>query len=177
MKKVIYLHGLGGGDDDPRFAAYLRTIDIEYNTPLFSYELMRGNPHFFDLLVHMVKPMDYIIGNSMGGYLAYHLGKATGKPTLCFNPAISKITMSYGLFNRTVKYEPAVDQSRTLILLGTEDTTVNHKMTRDYLRKNFYPTDEIVDMVGETHSLTGKAFVNNLISFVHDTKAIQSEVR
>ena len=58
----------------------------------------------------LAEDVDMIVGNSMGGYFAYHLGKACGKPTLCFNPAISEVTTSYSWFNQVTNYEPNEDQ-------------------------------------------------------------------
>ena len=155
MIKVLYCHGMGGDglSNHRKVVALFKQYGIDIISPTINHSFFINNPFIFDAMKEVAKDVDIIVGNSMGGYFAYHLGKACGKPTLCFNPAISEITTSYSWFNRVTNYEASDEQKKTLILMGTEDDVVDHGYGKRFVERNGFETDEIQDMVGETHGL------------------------
>lgn len=153
MKKMLYLHGLGGAGLNRELYPYFIANDIDVISPTVDHELFINNPFLFKTLQHLAQECDFIVGNSMGGYFAYHLGKATGKPTLCFNPAISDKTLSYNWFSKVTDYTPSEIQSNTLIFMGTEDEVVDHKAGMKFLSKENYDENFVKLIQGHGHQL------------------------
>lgn len=166
-KKVVYFHGLGGNglNQNQDVLQYFAYFGIDLVSPTVDHQTFMKNPHLFPMLEELCKDADYIVGNSMGGYFAYHLGKSLGKKTLLFNPAISKITTSYNWFNSTTNYTPADDQEDTLLFLATHDDVVDHRQTRAFLTKEGYDTNRVENLVNETHSLDFMLIVNKIFEF------------
>jgi len=177
MIKVLYCHGMGGEglSSHGKLVKYFKSIGIEIISPTINYEFFIDNSHIFDTMVELAKDVDVIVGNSMGGYFSYHLGKACGKPTLCFNPAISDVTTSYNWFNNVTNYVPNDDQERTLIYMSTDDNVVDHYQGQRFLENNGFDTDEVEYLEGETHSLPFDIIIENMIKFVKSTKKVYTQ--
>ncbi len=83
--KVLYLHGLNSTNINDRthwLSQYAQVIN-----PLMQYDNIPESYKYLEKLVLKHKP-DLIIGSSMGGFLAYHLGNYYGIPTVLLNPAL-----------------------------------------------------------------------------------------
>jgi len=171
MIKVLYCHGLGGsGLSHPKILSAFRELGIELISPTIDHEMFIDNPYIFDTMRKLADGVDIIVGNSMGGYFSYHLGKACGKPTLCFNPAISNITTSYNWFNNVTNYEPNETQNKTLVYMATEDGVVDHTQGKRFIEGNGFGTDIIEYLDGETHGLEFQLIFEKIIKFVNEQR-------
>ncbi len=84
---ILYLHGLESKLSDAKRAVlehYANVIapDLDYH----------NNPNAVQEVYDAFKSqtIDYVMGSSMGGFAAFHLGRAFDKPVLLFNPALVK---------------------------------------------------------------------------------------
>lgn len=118
--RIAYLHGLESqsNPDDPKiqFLNQVATAawapQIDYRDPLVMTTLLDGITGF--------KP-DLIIGSSIGGWIAYLIGNATGTQTLLYNPAVVQ-----RLF--TPPIPKSFNQTRSLahhtLVLGRQDNII-----------------------------------------------------
>jgi len=171
MIKVLYCHGMGGsGINNPKVLNIFKSHGIDLISPTINHSLYIDNPHIFNLQKEIADEVDMIVGNSMGGYFAYHLGKACGKPTLCFNPAISEVTTSYNWFNNVTNYTPSNNQKKTIIYMSTNDNVVDHNYGKIFIEKNGFETDEIEYLDGETHSLPFEIIFEKILNLSIEIK-------
>lgn len=172
MTKVLYCHGMGGmGISNQQVLREFRSRGIELISPTVNYELFIDNPHIFNTLKDLAGDVDMIVGNSMGGFFSYNLSKATGKPSVNFNPAISEITTSYNWFNNVTNYEPSEDQSKTMIYMSTRDFVVDHSAGLKYLESQpdfIKEVDEVERLFGETHSLSFYTIFNKIVEMKNE---------
>lgn len=160
--RVLYFHGLGGEGLGGRIESLMWNRGIELISPTIDYGLLKGFNSLFPLVKELGDTVDLIVGNSMGGFFAYHTGKACGKNTLCFNPAISKITTSYNWFGEETTYAPHPKQKQTIILMSTNDKVVDHNEGLKFLVEENYPTNQIDKLHGRTHSLPFTLIFNRI---------------
>jgi hypothetical protein len=174
MIKVFYAHGMSGTGWSTyrKLVAMFLENGIEIISPTVDYELFADNKYIFPSLLEMAKECDVIVGYSMGGHPAYHLGKALGKPTLLFNPAISKVTMAYNFLNKHTEYTPSESQSETLILMGRFDDVVDHEEGKKFLKEKNYPTDTI-EIIEEGHGLAGDFMIDKVMEFALSHKTLE----
>lgn len=166
MIKVLYCHGMGGsGLNTPKVLQIFKSYGIDLVSPTINHSFFIDNPYIFDTMKELANDVDMIVGNSMGGFFAYHLGKACGKPTLCFNPAISEMTTSYNWFNNVTNYEPNENQKRTLIYMATDDDVVDHYHGTKFVKQNGFDTDEIEHLQDETHGLPFELIFEKILEF------------
>lgn len=169
MIKLLYCHGMGGsGIASPHVTEVFKTFGIELISPTVNYDVFVDNPHIFNTLKEVAQDVDMIVGNSMGGYFSYHLGKACGKPSLNFNPAISEETTSYDWFGGVTNYEPHEDQQKSLIYMSTRDYVVDHDEGLRFLESEGYETNVVERLIGYTHSLSFTLMVQKIISFKNE---------
>jgi len=170
-KKVLFCHGLGGNGliDHKDVMEYFANRGIDIVSPTIDHQSYIRNPLIFNYFKKISEDCEYIVGNSMGGFFAYHIGKALGKPTLVFNPALSSVTTSYIWFNSSTKYLPASNQKDTLILLSTNDDVVDHRRTKEFLEQETvnqgYTTNRVEPLVDMTHNLDFMIIVNEILDF------------
>ena len=125
--KILYLHGYQGSPNWDRIG-YLNSFGHEVISPQIDYE---KEPHFFVDLLNT--DFDFIVGNSLGGFVAFYLSLYKGKPSLCMNPPLYmdlKVRM-----NLPPKYD-IKGCNRIHIISGTEDDVVNPFKTFDWLTVN-----------------------------------------
>ncbi len=82
---ILYLHGLNSTNVNDRthwLSNYAKIIN-----PLMDYKNIPESFQYLENLINSHKP-DLIIGSSMGGFFAYHLGNYHGIPTILLNPAL-----------------------------------------------------------------------------------------
>lgn len=115
--RIAYLHGLESqaNPQDPKIqflnqaATAVWAPQIDYRDPLVYNTLLEGITGF--------KP-DLIIGSSMGGWMSYLIGNATGTQTLLFNPAVTCRS-----FSPPVTQTPTLTTHHTL-MLGMQDNII-----------------------------------------------------
>lgn len=87
---ILYLHGLLSSNQTI-CVDYLRERGHTVINPLLDYE-NDGNIIFSELSELLSKKhFHYIIGSSMGGFLALHLGNRFGIKTMLLNPALADL--------------------------------------------------------------------------------------
>mgnify|MGYP003651523336 FL=1 len=80
--KILYLHGYQGSPNWDRIN-YLKSLGHEVISPQIDYD----NEHsfFIDLLE---LDFDFIVGNSLGGFVGFYLSIYKGLPCICINPPL-----------------------------------------------------------------------------------------
>ncbi len=125
--KILYLHGLNSTNLNERtdwLSGYGKVIH-----PLMDYSNIPAAYKYAERLVKKYKP-DIIVGSSMGGFLAYHLGNYTGTPTVLLNPALVM-----GLIVKpTNKIYPV--KNKHYIALGTQDEVIPPFTTKKILKED-----------------------------------------
>jgi len=127
--KIAYLHGLESKiDPKSEKIIWLNTNFEQVYTPSINY---RDDDTFNSLLTKIrVQKPNYIVGSSMGGYFAYHIGNTLEIDTILFNPA---------MINRPFepKVKPTVLVGATHhVFLGEDDTVVNGLEVKSYLNRS-----------------------------------------
>lgn len=122
---ILYLHGLLSKNISDK-TEWLSETNNLYNLQL---DYKTNSENIYQELKQFINnnPIDLIIGSSMGGYLAFHLGNDLNIPTLLFNPSLTK--------NKIEK--PVVTEVKNIsvlhtLVLGKGDEIVNPLETIDY---------------------------------------------
>jgi len=83
---ILYLHGLNSTHQNDR-TDWLQKIGNVINPPMI-YKNFPLDYRFLEKLIIQNRPA-WIIGSSLGGYFAFHLGNYYRIPTVLLNPALS----------------------------------------------------------------------------------------
>lgn len=172
MKKklnVLYFHGLGGGYSEDNEKIILKNLAegsaILY--PTMDYTLMYNsgvNPiDVYSELKYVKDYIDVVIGNSMGGFVAFHVAKRLNKPCLLFNPALMETTMSYKMFG--VGLEDVEDRGNyNHIVIGYRDVVVPSNKSLEYLKtKNILNSNVYVE--DDEHNVSYRTYKKHLKEF------------
>lgn len=163
--KVLFFHGSGGGSI-AELGKMFKKQGLDLISPEISYYDFIGNEFMFPMLDKLAKEADVIVGNSMGGWFAYHLGIKNDKQVLLFNPAISNKTQSFKCFNDITPDISNIKLDKTMrVLLSDKDEVVNHEFTRDKLAKTNCSDIRISDMVGEKHNIDFRSMISEIFDF------------
>ena len=132
MKKVLYLHGLESKQGGPKveFLAnefYVHAPAMDYTDPYLAVKVAHIMENF--------QP-DFIIGSSMGGYVADILAEKYGKPAILFNPALHNRSFEPAI-NYPVEGEEAELQEKKVVVLGKQDEVIPPYITKLMLENNF----------------------------------------
>lgn len=163
---ILNLHGLYGTAENTNYkiltelysvsAICSPQIDYEGNSP---YDIIDG--------LYELENIDFIVGNSLGGFYAYAIGAERDVPCLLSNPCIPPAKYIRGLIPEyPEKYltqlreltEPAYTKRihetacNTFVILGTADDVLDSKFTKNYLRNA-----EIHEIDG-SHRLFGNTY-------------------
>ena len=143
-KKVLILHGLGGGPT-PEKAEVLKKRGYEVIFPLIDYvveyEKDKMKSKFNELLELDV---DLILGQSLGGYTGFLLGNMLNVDTILINPAIDRSRTKLEIKEFDIDYD--FSNNNLEIYFGKLDTLVPMNFAIDYLEKNNIQYDKnIVD--------------------------------
>jgi len=159
MMNILYLHGLDGHlSNDKRIALekYGRVIgpQTDYRISDCNIEILTDQ--------YQQEQIDIVIGNSMGGLMAYHISLAYGTPCLIFNPALPYTSVPQQI--------PVIVRKRTEILqvvLGKQDEVINYLDTMKYLGDNVAPEVEYKLHIHSTlpHRIDIATFEEELNSF------------
>lgn len=148
--KILYLHGYQGSPNWDRIN-WMKSLGHEVIAPQIDYD----KEH--DFFVNMLDmDFDYIVGNSLGGFVAFYLSLYKGKPSICINPPLYmdlKIRM-----NLPLQYD--IKSSRHIsVIIGNDDEVVNPIKTYDWIAKN-KPTTNIKMIDGMGHRFDLETFTN-----------------
>ena len=87
--KILYVHGFGSqfNPTHEKIVA-LETLGTVYGVDV---DYCKGFTHVFEKICSVValEHIDIIVGTSMGGYMAAHVGAETGVPFVSLNPAVT----------------------------------------------------------------------------------------
>lgn len=127
--KVLYLHGLLSSNQSPK-TDYLKELGYSVFNPKLLY--LTDKQYIYHNLKQLIleSNIDFLIGSSMGGYLAFHLANELNKKTLLFNPSLQSTSVN----------KPEVPENINLncnhyIVIGKNDTTVLPEITLAYLQQ------------------------------------------
>ncbi len=126
MKRILFLHGLESKANCDK-VGFLRSLGHIVTSPKINYR----EDNCYDNLKTLVKynTYDVIIGSSMGGWVAWNLGKDLGIPVLLLNPAVH---------SRSIDIEPVRESkaSKVFLAIGLADDIIDPDTTIDWLNKH-----------------------------------------
>lgn len=123
-KKCLLLHGLGS-EPNPNRQRMIEKLGYEVIQELHDYKAEWAKDmgeSFFKTQLEKANNVDLIIGISFGGYIAYHLSKATGVPAILINPAIDRSKSKTEIKDYVMNYNP--QESTYELFCGENDKSV-----------------------------------------------------
>lgn len=168
MKKIIYFHGLGGSRLEWELVDLLKEeCDIDIVSINLDYEMLRDNDDALaglDNYIDRIKP-DYIAGNSMGGFFAYHYSGFQDVPCILFNPALSDATLSHERFHDSVAGTMHGDRPCE-VHYSEKDKVVDMNKTADFLKEEDANATIKIATGCRSHSLPINYILGSIINFV-----------
>lgn len=130
---LLYLHGLYSRPV-PDKVAILAQKATQVIAPQLDYFT---HPDLFGWLLEEMKvhQIDYIVGSSAGGLMAYWLGRKTGCKALLFNPALLRTALRPDILQHTQTL-PAQRDYFFEVILGGKDDTIPPQTTLDFLAEH-----------------------------------------
>ena len=153
--KILYLHGYQGSPNWGRID-YLKSLDHEVISPQIDYD---NNNNFFNDLLD--EDYDFIVGNSLGGFVSFYLSMYKGKPCICINPPLY---MDLKIKINLPKFYEIKGCNDLSIIMGSDDDVVSPTKTFNWLTEN-KPTANVKIVEGMSHKF-------NLETFTEFTKPI-----
>ena len=154
--KTLYIHGMGG-QPRPEKLNLIHTQGFEVDALHLNY----NHNSFTTLKKHIQEQkIQFLIGQSHGGFMAFWLAEELGLPCLLTNPALS--------LRAKKRVSPKVSQLACplcLVALGEEDEAIDPQRTIKYLELD-KREDKIIQyklFAGEKHGLSPKVFTEVLI--------------
>lgn len=135
-KTVAIYHGLGSAPNKDRNRTFTK---LGYNviSELHDYKdyfYKDLGESFFKQELEKIKNCNLLIGLSYGGYIAYHLSKATGIPAILINPALDRLRSKTEM-NKHCLMEYTPVESSIEVFCGELDTSVDPNITKSYLKE------------------------------------------
>lgn len=142
---ILYIHGFKASfNESSNKVTQLKTIGN-----VFGYTIDYSKP-FIEILKELISfdrhiaNSDLIIGSSLGGFFASHVGSLTETPFVAINPSIEpKETLKKYLSEGTIK-EDIIESYRSfnlkgcgLILLDSDDEVIDSKKTSEVLKDSY----------------------------------------
>lgn len=125
MSGTLYIHGLDSYLSDDK-----KEILSEYTlvvAPVLDFR--SGDRIYYDLEKILLEiDIDFIIGSSMGGFMAYHLSLNFNKPALLFNPALP-----FRSVGQNVPVQNKNRMSYLRVIIGGQDDIVLPELNLDWL--------------------------------------------
>lgn len=142
MMRILYLHGLESSNvgkkvDFLKSQAEVLAPSIDYRDTALEEKLM--------YMCEIFKP-DFIIGSSMGGYVASLLANRIGVNYISFNPAMHSRS-----FDPVLPELSSVDITKDitgLFVLGSEDHIINPEITIDMFKDASAIEIEMIEGMG-----------------------------
>ena len=126
--RILYLHGLESKAHCEK-CKWLESQGHSVHSPKIDYT----EDNCYDNLKTLVKynTYDVIIGSSMGGWVAWNLGKDLGIPVLLLNPAVHSRSIH-------IDIEPVREQkaSKVFLAIGLADDIIDPDTTIEWLNKH-----------------------------------------
>jgi len=150
--KILYIHGFGSQyDPEHEKIKLLETLGTVVGV---NVDYCKGFRSAFETVINAVLDgdIDLIVGTSMGGYMAAHVGAETGTPFVSLNPAIQpsiSLQKWLGTFTdfsgndkclteATVKnYPDIIQEGYGLVIVETADEIINAHDTMELLSDVF----------------------------------------
>jgi len=127
--KTLYIHGLDSFPV-PEKIEILRKADLEVIAPQINYRT-RDDSYYVLKDLAIQNEIEFVIGSSLGGYIAFWLAEDLGIPCLLFNPA-----MTYQrLFGKYLPPIPHLHCPERYVVIGALDETVNPVKNRRFFQK------------------------------------------
>jgi esterase/lipase len=155
---LLYLHGLDS-QPTPLKTHMLSTFGMSVIAPQMHY---REEKQLYNRLIKLCKyfNVQWIVGSSIGGYVAYWLSQDIGIPCILINPALSFRSLDTALVPSDISFTKA----ERIVFIGEKDNVVIPEDTIQWIR-NFNPDDmrgiQILPDVG--HRVTAD-YLRNLVS-------------
>ena len=131
MKRILFLHGLESKANCDK-VGFLRSLGHIVTSPKINYR----EDNCYDNLKTLVRynTYDVIIGSSMGGWVAWNLGKDLGIPVLLLNPAVHSRSIELN----HIDIEPVRESkpSKVFLALGRHDDIINPEKTISWLNEH-----------------------------------------
>ena len=131
MKRILFLHGLESKANCDK-VGFLRSLGHIVTSPKINYR----EDNCYDNLKTLVRynTYDVIIGSSMGGWVAWNLGKDLGIPVLLLNPAVHSRSIELN----HIDIEPVRESkpSKVFLAVGLADDVIDPETTIDWLNKH-----------------------------------------
>lgn len=151
--KILYLHGYKGTPNLDRIT-YLEDMGFEVIAPQIDYD---NEP---DVLVDWLKEdYDAVIGNSLGGYLGFHLSEYKSIPAILINPPMYMELMIKINQPQDIPKPGLVRKKH--IILGSDDDVVNPHKVLEWLFDN-KPTVDLHVIDGMGHKYTQEQFIDSV---------------
>jgi esterase/lipase len=167
--KVLFFHGLGGSLQEDKRNIIVNVLGKKrtvVNSPELDYEDIANKGvdliGAFDSYVGVWKP-DVIIGNSMGGFLAFHIANKFSIPCFLTNPALPETTLSYSWFGKNL--QKIKNPKLNYFVLGALDQVVEFNSNLNYINNLNLKNSKISISEKEGHSMSMKTFKDNLKMF------------
>lgn len=125
---VLYLHGLLSSNKSPK-VEYLKELGYKVFNPKLLYKIDKETMYNNLKELILKNEIEFLIGSSMGGYLAFHLANELHKKTLLFNPSLQSISPNKPNIPETTNIN-----CKHYIVIGKNDTTVLPNITLTYLK-------------------------------------------
>jgi hypothetical protein len=124
-KTCLYIHGLGAVVNDE-----VKSAMSDYNLiyPQINYD-ETSKPYYECIKLVQENKIDFIVGHSIGGVMAYWLSKETNIPSLLLCPAFGDDYTVY--VTKSIKR----NTPNMMAIIGTKDDEVNNKIVIDTLKK------------------------------------------
>ena len=158
--KVAYLHGLeskGYGKKND----FLREVFDDVFDPRIAYTKTKGIFSKLAVEIGTFSP-DVIIGSSMGGRFAYHIGNILKIDTILLNPAIGMCNVPIPIVDTEKEDTYGVHHH---VLLGKNDTIILPHTTEQYLEENCYSFT--IDYHNGGHRTPYELFVEQVRQHLH----------
>lgn len=136
-RTAILYHGLGSSPSPMRERSLIKrgfNVINELHDYEYEYDKDLGKS-LFERELEKASKSDLIIGISFGGYLAYHLSRATGKECILINPALDR-TKSKTRMKKDFKISYNRIPSSVDVYVGSNDKIVDYETTFNYLIKH-----------------------------------------
>jgi len=156
----MYFHGWGGHFDETKNKILSKFGDEVY-FPDIDYQNMRNLIGCYTNEAYGSKTPTLIIGNSLGGYLAYHISNICKFPALLFNPAFFFKNGGELRPNSNSESDGCLDKN---IIISLKDEELDVKRTLKFLKENGF--DSQIKMYNNlTHQIPIDVFENEFTSF------------
>lgn len=151
--KTLWLHGMGGTLNQEKIA-----LLEKYGFEMYALHLDYGKePNRFEILKNycLEKEIQFLVGASYGGFLAFWLSEELAIPCLLLNPAVS--------LRGKEKTKPTItklESSLCMVALGNQDKEIDYERTLLFMEKDKREGKQILTKIieNEGHGFSLNAF-------------------